>query len=191
MGEGIVGLRVRLTCCHDKVRVNTRRPTMSIQPAWQHTLDFFGTPVVVEPAAGQLTSDAGLLPFRQCDEHLGLTQAFAASPKTSVSFSARSLSGIGERLHILTVSNGVDCRIAVLRVCHARGPFLGSAPQGIEASGPRCRLPLVRSSAAVAAARSPHTTSPPTDSTATVGTANDPPHARSDRAAASLRAGTP
>ena len=51
---------------------------MSIQPAWQQTLAFFDTPVVVEPSAGQLTSDAGLLPFRQLDEHLGLTQAFAA-----------------------------------------------------------------------------------------------------------------
>src|SRR6185369_6088098 len=73
-----VGLRVRLTCCHDKVRVNTRRPTMSIQPAWQHTLDFFGTPIVIEPSAGLLSSDAGLLPFRQLDERLGLTRDFAA-----------------------------------------------------------------------------------------------------------------
>src|SRR5262245_54241139 len=52
---------------------------MSIQPAWQHTLDFFGTPIVIEPSAGQLSSDAGLLPFRQFDAQLGLTRAFAAA----------------------------------------------------------------------------------------------------------------
>jgi hypothetical protein len=51
---------------------------MSIQPVWQLTLDFFGTPLVVEPSAGQLSSDAGLLPFRQFDQQIGLTQAFAA-----------------------------------------------------------------------------------------------------------------
>jgi Transposase DDE domain group 1 len=50
---------------------------MSIQPVWHETLDFFGTPLVVEPAAGQLSSDAGLLPFRQLDERLGLTRDFA------------------------------------------------------------------------------------------------------------------
>lgn len=50
---------------------------MSIQPAWQATFDFFDLPVVVEPAAGQLTGDAGLLPFRQLDQCLGLTAAFA------------------------------------------------------------------------------------------------------------------
>jgi hypothetical protein len=50
---------------------------MSIQPAWQETLDFFGTPVLIEPSHGQLTSDAGLVPIRQFDQHLGLTQAFA------------------------------------------------------------------------------------------------------------------
>jgi hypothetical protein len=45
---------------------------------WHEALDFFGTPVVLEPSAGQLSSDAGLLPFRQLDEQLGLTRAFAA-----------------------------------------------------------------------------------------------------------------
>src|SRR3954449_7626689 len=51
---------------------------MSIQPVWQETLDFFGTPIVLEPSGGLLSSDAGLLPFRQLDERLGLTRAFAA-----------------------------------------------------------------------------------------------------------------
>jgi hypothetical protein len=42
-------------------------------------LDFFGTPLVIEPSPGQLSSDAGLLPIRQFDERIGLTQAFAAA----------------------------------------------------------------------------------------------------------------
>lgn len=39
----------------------------------------FGTskPVVVEPSAAQVSSDAGLLPFRQLDEQLGLTEQLA------------------------------------------------------------------------------------------------------------------
>jgi Transposase DDE domain group 1 len=39
----------------------------------------FGTlkPVVVEASAGQISSDAGLLPFRQLDEQLGVTQQLA------------------------------------------------------------------------------------------------------------------
>jgi len=50
---------------------------MSIQPVWQETLSFFDIPIVVQPAQAQLSSDAGLLPFRELDEHLGLTRAFA------------------------------------------------------------------------------------------------------------------
>jgi hypothetical protein len=34
-------------------------------------------PVIVEPSRGQLSSDGGLLPLRQFDERLGLTQQFA------------------------------------------------------------------------------------------------------------------
>jgi hypothetical protein len=52
---------------------------MSIQPAVQATFSFFHElPIIVESTAAQLTSDAGLLPIRQFDEHVGLTRAFAA-----------------------------------------------------------------------------------------------------------------
>jgi hypothetical protein len=36
-----------------------------------------GTPLVIEPSPGQLSSNAGLLPIRQFDERNGLTEAFA------------------------------------------------------------------------------------------------------------------
>src|SRR5215471_13026822 len=50
---------------------------MSIPSAWPQVLDFFGTPLIIEPSPGQLSSDAGLLPIRQFDERVGLTRAFA------------------------------------------------------------------------------------------------------------------
>lgn len=51
---------------------------MSIQCVWQKSFGFLGSkPIVVEPSAGGLTSDAGLLPLRQFDEAFGLTRQFA------------------------------------------------------------------------------------------------------------------
>jgi hypothetical protein len=50
---------------------------MSIQPAWQQTFAFFDRPIVVEPSHAALSSDAGLLPLRQFDERIALTQTFA------------------------------------------------------------------------------------------------------------------
>src|SRR5262249_48452179 len=50
---------------------------MSVPAAWPQVLDFFGTPLVIEPSPGQLSSDAGLLPVRQFDRQIGLTRAFA------------------------------------------------------------------------------------------------------------------
>ena len=50
---------------------------MSVPLAWPQVLDFFGTPLVIEPSQGQLSGDAGLLPIRQFDERIGLTRAFA------------------------------------------------------------------------------------------------------------------
>ncbi len=53
---------------------------MSIHTVWQSTFDFFSDlPVIVETSRAQLTSDAGLLPFRQLDEHIGHTAQFAAA----------------------------------------------------------------------------------------------------------------
>jgi hypothetical protein len=51
---------------------------MNIHDVWQRTFDFPGLPpVVVEPVDEPLSCDAGLLPLRQLDEHLGLTAGFA------------------------------------------------------------------------------------------------------------------
>jgi hypothetical protein len=45
---------------------------VSIQPAWQQTLDFpADRPLLIEPSTALLSSDAGLLPLRQLDEHPG------------------------------------------------------------------------------------------------------------------------
>jgi hypothetical protein len=50
---------------------------MGSPSAWPQVLDFFGTPLVIEPSPGQLSSDAGLLPIRQFDQRIGLTKGFA------------------------------------------------------------------------------------------------------------------
>lgn len=51
---------------------------MDLQSAFQMAFHFGTTKtVVVEPSAAQVSSDAGLLPFRQLDEELGLTRQFA------------------------------------------------------------------------------------------------------------------
>lgn len=51
---------------------------MDSHAVWQESFPFFaGIPVVVEPFEAHLSSDAGLLPIRQLDEALGLTQQFA------------------------------------------------------------------------------------------------------------------
>src|SRR5215470_3062822 len=50
---------------------------MSLAGVWPQVLDFFGTPLVVEPSPGQLSGDAGLLPVRQFDQRIRLTRAFA------------------------------------------------------------------------------------------------------------------
>jgi hypothetical protein len=53
---------------------------MIIHSVWQECFDFFSEkPIVVEPGDARLTSDAGLLPIRQFDERIGLTQQFAAA----------------------------------------------------------------------------------------------------------------
>jgi len=50
-----------------------------VQSVWQKSFDFFQKPVVVEPSEARISSDAGLLPIRQFDEAIGLTDQFAAA----------------------------------------------------------------------------------------------------------------
>ena len=55
---------------------------MSLHPVstggWQKALDFYSDrPIVVEPSAAKLTSDAGLLPLRQFDQKIGLLQCLS------------------------------------------------------------------------------------------------------------------
>src|SRR5262245_26321578 len=52
---------------------------MSIPGDWPQVLDFFGTPLVIEPSRGQLSGDAGLLPIHEFDERSGLTRGFTAA----------------------------------------------------------------------------------------------------------------
>jgi hypothetical protein len=50
-----------------------------IQSVWQKSFDFSRKPVVVAPSKAQLSSDAGLLPIRQFDAAIGMTDQFAAA----------------------------------------------------------------------------------------------------------------
>jgi hypothetical protein len=50
-----------------------------IQSVWQKSFEFFGKPVVVLPCQAELTSDAGLLPIREFDQRIGLTEQFAVA----------------------------------------------------------------------------------------------------------------
>ena len=51
---------------------------MTLQDVWELSFDFFqGGTVCVEPAEENLSTDAGLLIFRQFDEQHGFTSGFA------------------------------------------------------------------------------------------------------------------
>jgi hypothetical protein len=52
---------------------------MMMQSAWQLAFGFFDKLVVVEPAESYATSDAGLLPIREFDAQIGLTERFIAA----------------------------------------------------------------------------------------------------------------
>ena len=53
---------------------------METQSVWQEAFDFFAQkPIVVELVDAHLSTDAGLLPIRQLDEALGLTEQLAAA----------------------------------------------------------------------------------------------------------------
>jgi hypothetical protein len=53
---------------------------MILPAASLQVLDFFGTPIIIEPLPGQRSGDAGLLPIRQFDQRIGPTQAAGWQP---------------------------------------------------------------------------------------------------------------
>jgi hypothetical protein len=52
---------------------------MSVPPTWPRTLDYFGTPLDIEPSAVLVSGDARLLPIRQSDGGSGLTRSIASN----------------------------------------------------------------------------------------------------------------
>ena len=51
---------------------------MSVQPVWPEVIDFFpGLPICWQNSDDHLSGHGGLLLFRQLDDHLGCTRAFA------------------------------------------------------------------------------------------------------------------
>ncbi len=52
---------------------------MIIQSAWQKSFSFLRKTVVVQPSEAEISSDAGLLPIRQFDAAIGLTDQFSAA----------------------------------------------------------------------------------------------------------------
>jgi hypothetical protein len=76
---------------------------MSIQSVWQMSFGFFDEkPIVVEASDASLTSDAGLLPIRQLDEGIGLTEQFATAlrdPRREASVSHPFLEMVRTRVY--------------------------------------------------------------------------------------------
>ena len=66
---------------------------MGLPLAWPQVLDFFGTPLAIEPSRGQPSSDAGLLPVRQFDQRIGLTPTFAGAWTTTATPTTRARPG--------------------------------------------------------------------------------------------------
>jgi hypothetical protein len=101
---------------------------MSTQSAWQLCFDFGdSSPVVVEPSAAQISSDAGLLPFRELDEHLGLTRhcdsdVRSTPPETSQDAAAGTRTGCRDRMLVwpLQCPRGTEAEIQVDLHCQAR-----------------------------------------------------------------------
>jgi hypothetical protein len=70
---------------------------MSLPGVWPQVLDFFGTPLVIEPSPGQVSSDAGLLPIRQFDEPICLSRSWPSGSANRLEATGRQPSGRGPK----------------------------------------------------------------------------------------------
>src|ERR1700680_3307524 len=72
------GSVVRISYCSKTTSTHARRPVMSLQSVEQLSFGFLPSlPIKIEISPALLSSDAGLLPVREFDERIGLTEQFA------------------------------------------------------------------------------------------------------------------
>jgi hypothetical protein len=98
---------------------------MIIPAAWLQGLNFFGMRLVVEPSAGQLSGDAGLLPMRQFDRRMGMTPAYAEAvdgPAPPASPSTASPRGPARKL----LPSSLAARAGTVRAVTPQSPPTGA-----------------------------------------------------------------
>ena len=79
---------------------------MIVPSAWPQVLDLLGTPLVIEPWPGEISSDAGLLPICQFDQRVDSRGAFTPASTTPATLTSRECYCLGKGMRSRITSNG-------------------------------------------------------------------------------------